>query len=60
MALTHDARAARSRRTPVTWVRRGGLSTLVFALPVLVVFGLFSWLPIGAVEGCSPGSRIRP
>jgi multiple sugar transport system permease protein len=23
------------------------LSTLVFALPVLVVFGLFSWLPIG-------------
>ncbi len=47
MALTHDARAARPRRTPVTWVRRGGLSTLVFALPLLVVFGLFSWLPIG-------------
>lgn len=47
MALTHDARPARSRRTPATWVRRGGLSTLVFALPVLVVFGLFSWLPIG-------------
>ncbi|MBU5423978.1 sugar ABC transporter permease [Cellulomonas hominis] len=45
--MTHDARPARSRRTPVTWVRRGGLSTLVFALPVLVVFGLFSWLPIG-------------
>ncbi|WP_346774819.1 sugar ABC transporter permease [Cellulomonas sp. IC4_254] len=47
MALTHDARAARPRRTPVTWVRRGGLSTLVFAMPLLVVFGLFSWLPIG-------------
>lgn len=47
MALSHDARAARPRRTPVTWVRRGGLSTLVFALPLLVVFGLFSWLPIG-------------
>lgn len=47
MALTHDARAARPRRTPFTWVRRGGLSTLVFALPLLVVFGLFSWLPIG-------------
>ncbi|HYQ74417.1 sugar ABC transporter permease [Cellulomonas sp.] len=47
MALTHDAREARPRRTPVTWVRRGGLSTLVFALPLLVVFGLFSWLPIG-------------
>jgi len=47
VALTHDARAARPRRTPFTWVRRGGLSTLVFALPLLVVFGLFSWLPIG-------------
>ncbi len=45
--LPHDARAGRPRRTPVTWVRRGGLSTLVFALPLLVVFGLFSWLPIG-------------
>ena len=28
------------------WVRRGGLSTLVFALPMLVIFGVFSWLPI--------------
>jgi multiple sugar transport system permease protein len=36
-----------TRRTPVTWVRRGGLSTLVFAIPLLVIFGLFSWLPIG-------------
>ena len=36
----------RVRRNPVTWVRRGGLSTLVFALPVLVVFGVFSWWPI--------------
>jgi multiple sugar transport system permease protein len=34
------------RRTPVTWVRRGGLSTLVFALPLLIVFGVFSWWPI--------------
>jgi multiple sugar transport system permease protein len=47
VALTHEARAASPRRTPLTWVRRGGLSTLVFALPLLVVFGLFSWLPIG-------------
>lgn len=49
-SLPHEARSARraqDRRTPLTWVRRGGLSTLVFALPVLVVFGLFSWLPIG-------------
>jgi multiple sugar transport system permease protein len=29
-----------------TWVRRGGLSTLVFLLPLLVIFGVFSWLPI--------------
>jgi multiple sugar transport system permease protein len=37
----------RPRRTPVTWVRRGGLCTHVFAIPLLVIFGLFSWLPIG-------------
>jgi multiple sugar transport system permease protein len=36
----------RARRTPLTWVRRGGLSTLVFMLPVLLVFGAFSWYPI--------------
>jgi multiple sugar transport system permease protein len=47
VALTHGARATPTRRTPPTGVRRGGLSTLVFALPLLVVFGLFSWLPIG-------------
>lgn len=29
-----------------TWIRRGGLSTLVFLLPMLVIFGVFSWLPI--------------
>ncbi len=28
------------------WVRGGGISTLVFALPLLLIFGLFSWLPI--------------
>lgn len=37
----------RSRRTPLTWVRGGGLSTLVFLLPLLLVFGIFSWIPIG-------------
>lgn len=47
-SLPHEApQRTQDRRTPLTWVRRGGLSTLVFALPVLVVFGLFSWLPIG-------------
>lgn len=33
---------ARLRR----WVRAGGLSTLVFFLPMLVVFAVFSWWPI--------------
>jgi multiple sugar transport system permease protein len=41
------ARPARRRRSPAEWVRRGGLSTLVLALPLLVIFGVFSWLPIG-------------
>jgi multiple sugar transport system permease protein len=36
-----------TRRGPATWVRGGGLSALVFALPMLVIFGVFSWLPIG-------------
>ncbi|SDC24112.1 multiple sugar transport system permease protein [Sanguibacter gelidistatuariae] len=33
-------------RNPLTWVRGGGLSSLLFALPLLVIFGVFSWLPI--------------
>lgn len=28
------------------WLRHGGLSTLVFFLPLLLTFGLFSWWPI--------------
>ena len=39
-------RSSVSARTPTTWVRRGGLSTVVFALPLLVIFGVFSWWPI--------------
>ena len=34
------------RRSPATWVRGGGLSALVFALPMLLTFGIFSWWPI--------------
>jgi multiple sugar transport system permease protein len=34
------------RRTPLTWVRNGGLATFVFLLPLLFVFGAFSWYPI--------------
>ncbi|MBN9373951.1 MAG: sugar ABC transporter permease, partial [Cellulomonas sp.] len=36
----------RRRHTPATWLRGGGLSALVFALPAIFVFGWFSWLPI--------------
>ncbi|MEV0354097.1 sugar ABC transporter permease [Nonomuraea sp. NPDC050680] len=35
----------RSRRV-ARWVSRGGLSTLIFFIPLLVSFGLFSWWPI--------------
>ncbi|MCD5345066.1 carbohydrate ABC transporter permease [Agromyces sp. S2-1-8] len=41
-----SAAARRRRRTPVTWVRRGGLWNLAFLAPMLVVFGVFSWGPI--------------
>jgi len=34
------------RRTPLTWARNGGLATVVFLLPMLFVFGAFSWYPI--------------
>ncbi|WP_200941560.1 carbohydrate ABC transporter permease [Cellulomonas sp. Leaf395] len=43
---TDDVVLRRRRGTPLTWVRGGGLSALVFALPLLVIFGVFSWLPI--------------
>src|SRR4051812_30203993 len=36
----------RVRRTPITWARRGGLTTFLFMLPMLLVFGAFSWYPI--------------
>jgi multiple sugar transport system permease protein len=34
------------RGTPATWVRRGGLANLLFLLPLLGIFGVFSWGPI--------------
>lgn len=45
---TEQRRAPRTRRRPslARWVKRGGLSTLGFAVPLLFVFGLFSWYPI--------------
>src|SRR5579862_6587368 len=39
-------RRDRVRRTPLSWVRAGGLSTFLFMLPLLLVFGAFSWYPI--------------
>jgi multiple sugar transport system permease protein len=36
----------RARGTPLTWARRGGLASLLFLLPLLLVFGIFSWSPI--------------
>jgi multiple sugar transport system permease protein len=36
----------RARRSPVSWVRNGGFTTFLFLLPLLVVFGAFSWYPI--------------
>jgi multiple sugar transport system permease protein len=36
----------RPRRTPLTWARNGGLTTLLLILPTLLIFGAFSWYPI--------------
>jgi multiple sugar transport system permease protein len=49
-ALTTEAAGGpsgvRLRRTPLTWVQQGGIGRLVFLLPLLLVFGAFSWYPI--------------
>ena len=36
----------RRRGNPVSWVKSGGLTTLLFALPMTLVFLVFSWNPI--------------
>jgi multiple sugar transport system permease protein len=36
----------RSGSAQLGWVRNGGLGAIAFALPMLVIFGLFSWYPI--------------
>ena len=42
-----SSRSRRSaRRSLAGWVRGGGLSALLFALPMLVIFAAFSWYPI--------------
>lgn len=45
-ALPLTAARHPGRGTPRTWVRRGGLANLIFLLPLLIVFGIFSWWPI--------------
>jgi multiple sugar transport system permease protein len=46
-ALEHTPPSRPTRpRTPLTWVRGGGVSNLLFLLPMLAVFGVFSWYPI--------------
>ncbi|HUY60114.1 MAG TPA: sugar ABC transporter permease [Solirubrobacteraceae bacterium] len=39
-------RVRRSRRTPLAWVKAGGISRLLFLLPLIAIFGAFSWYPI--------------
>lgn len=36
----------RPARNPMTWARGGGAGNLLFLLPVLLIFGVFSWFPI--------------
>src|SRR3954452_22914962 len=47
-AAVREPRRARTRtrRTPLTWLGGGGLTTLLFLLPLLAIFGAFSWYPI--------------
>lgn len=47
VARHHAAGPHRRRRhTPIAWARHGGLTTVLFLLPMLIVFGVFSWTPI--------------
>jgi multiple sugar transport system permease protein len=45
-AATRERELSLPRRTPLTWIRGGGLSNVLFLLPLLFVFGAFSWYPI--------------
>lgn len=38
--------ATQSRRGPASWLRSGGLSSILFALPLVLTFLYFSWGPI--------------
>ena len=45
-ATQRPAPRRKPRGTPRTWYKRGGFSTLMFVLPLLFIFILFSWAPI--------------
>jgi multiple sugar transport system permease protein len=45
-SVEHAPVRLRHRRSPLIWVRNGGLTTLLLLLPTLFVFGAFSWYPI--------------
>lgn len=59
---TEEHRAGRWGQRLVRWVRHGGISTLVFLIPTLLVFGLFSWWPIarGLVLAFQQTNLIEP
>jgi multiple sugar transport system permease protein len=40
------SRKRQGHRSFAGWIRGGGLSSLLFLLPMLFIFGLFSWYPI--------------
>jgi multiple sugar transport system permease protein len=44
--LPRPVRRVAVARSPRTWLKGGGLGNLVFMLPMLLIFGVFSWSPI--------------
>ncbi|HEY1481029.1 MAG TPA: sugar ABC transporter permease [Gaiellales bacterium] len=52
----------RARRTPATWLRGGGLTNLLFLLPLIAIFGAFSWYPIvrAAIMSVQHTNLVQP
>jgi multiple sugar transport system permease protein len=59
-SLTRSAET--SRRSPSTWFRSGGLSAVIFALPLVLTFLYFSWGPIvrGLVLAFQKNNLVAP